>query len=44
MDNNRRNPALVMRPRSAVDIAKAIKVARDANLKIAVRSGGHSAR
>lgn len=37
-----RRPALVVRPTGPTDIATAIRFARDEDLAIAVRSGGHS--
>lgn len=37
-----RYPALVARPTSADDVASAIRFAREAQLPLAVRSGGHS--
>lgn len=37
-----RRPALVLRPSDAADVATAIRFARDHDLVIAVRSGGHS--
>ncbi len=37
-----RRPALIARPRTSADVAMAILSARDAELEIAVRSGGHS--
>ncbi len=37
-----RSPAIVVRPRTADDVAAAISLARDAELLIAVRGGGHS--
>ncbi|MEO8461570.1 MAG: FAD-binding oxidoreductase [Chloroflexota bacterium] len=38
-----RHPALIVRPVDAADVAAAIKFARESDLPIAVRSGGHSA-
>jgi FAD/FMN-containing dehydrogenase len=35
-------PAVIVRPRSAAAVADAIRVARDQDLELAVRSGGHS--
>jgi FAD/FMN-containing dehydrogenase len=35
-------PALIVRPASARDVARAVTAARDAGAEIAVRSGGHS--
>jgi FAD/FMN-containing dehydrogenase len=37
-----RRPALVVRPTGAADVISAIRFARDEDLTIAVRSGGHS--
>ena len=37
-----RKPALIVRPRSAVDVMAAVNYARDQKLTIAVRGGGHS--
>ena len=37
-----RRPALIARPRTPADVATAILSARDAELEIAIRSGGHS--
>src|SRR6266699_1339221 len=37
-----RRPALVVRPTGAADVISAIRLARDEDLTIAVRSGGHS--
>jgi FAD/FMN-containing dehydrogenase len=37
-----RHPALIVRPRTPVDVATAILSARDADLEIAIRCGGHS--
>ena len=37
-----KRPALVVRPLDAADVANAIRFARDQDLRIAVRSGGHS--
>jgi FAD/FMN-containing dehydrogenase len=37
-----RRPALIARPRSAADVARAIGYARDHDLVVAVRCGGHS--
>jgi FAD/FMN-containing dehydrogenase len=36
-------PAVIVRPRSAAEVATAIRFARDHDLEIAIRSGGHSA-
>lgn len=37
-----RMPAVIVRPRDADDVAEAIAMARESDLEIAVRSGGHS--
>jgi FAD/FMN-containing dehydrogenase len=37
-----RRPALIVRPRTAADVARAIRLAADAGVALAVRSGGHS--
>ena len=37
-----RLPALIVRPESAIDVARAVVTARDLDLEIAVRGGGHS--
>ncbi len=37
-----RRPALIVRPESAIDVARAVVTARDLDLEIAVRGGGHS--
>jgi FAD/FMN-containing dehydrogenase len=37
-----RRPALILRPRTSVDVATAIRFAREHDLELAVRSGGHS--
>lgn len=37
-----RRPALVVRPRAATDVAEAVRFARERDLPIAVRGGGHS--
>lgn len=37
------NPALIVRPADAPDVARAIAFARDQDLEVAVRGGGHSA-
>ncbi|HEY7706487.1 MAG TPA: FAD-binding oxidoreductase [Gaiellaceae bacterium] len=37
-----RYPALVVRPNDAADVAAAVRFARDQDLVVAVRSGGHS--
>ncbi|HEY4189748.1 MAG TPA: FAD-binding oxidoreductase, partial [Candidatus Limnocylindrales bacterium] len=37
-----RRPAIVMRPRTALEVAAALRFARDEDLRVAVRSGGHS--
>jgi FAD/FMN-containing dehydrogenase len=37
-----RHPALVVRPTGAADVASAVRFARDQDLVVAVRSGGHS--
>ncbi len=37
-----RHPALVVRPADALDVARAVDLATEADLPIAVRSGGHS--
>src|SRR5688500_10951562 len=36
-------PALIVRPSTAADVARAVTLARDTGLPLAVRSGGHSA-
>jgi FAD/FMN-containing dehydrogenase len=38
-----RRPAVIARPRSAQEVAAAVRFAREHDLEIAVRSGGHSA-
>jgi FAD/FMN-containing dehydrogenase len=38
-----RRPAVIARPRSAEEVATAVRFARDHDLEIQVRSGGHSA-
>jgi FAD/FMN-containing dehydrogenase len=37
-----RRPAAIVRPADATDVARVVSIARDANLELAVRSGGHS--
>ena len=37
-----KKPAIIVRPLNAEDIQRAIELARDQNLELAVRSGGHS--
>src|SRR6187200_1308958 len=37
-----RRPALVVRPESVADVTAAVRYAREADLMIAVRGGGHS--
>jgi FAD/FMN-containing dehydrogenase len=37
-----RRPAMIVRPADALDVARSVRYARDADLPIAVRSGGHS--
>jgi len=37
-----RRPAVIVRPRNALEVATAIRFGRDHDLEIAVRSGGHS--
>ena len=37
-----RRPAAVVRPTSAEEVARAVSLARDTGLELAVRSGGHS--
>lgn len=37
-----RRPAVIARPGKSVDVASAIRFARDHDLELAVRSGGHS--
>lgn len=38
-----RHPAVIVRPETTADVATAIRFARDHDLEVAVRSGGHSA-
>src|SRR5262245_21642470 len=37
-----RRPALIAQPRSATDIAAAVRAATDAGLELSVRGGGHN--
>jgi FAD/FMN-containing dehydrogenase len=37
-----RNPALIVQPRGATDVSNALQFARDSNLLLAVKCGGHS--
>src|SRR5215211_2737320 len=37
-----RHPALIVRARDAADVSRVVSLARETNLKLAVRSGGHS--
>src|SRR6476619_3382236 len=37
-----RHPSVVVRPRDAADVATAVRLARDADLPLAIRGGGHS--
>jgi FAD/FMN-containing dehydrogenase len=37
-----RRPALIVRARNATDVARAVSLARESGLELAVRSGGHS--
>jgi FAD/FMN-containing dehydrogenase len=37
-----RRPAAIVRPAGALDVARAVSLARDSGLELAVRSGGHS--
>lgn len=38
-----RSPAMIVRPKTTAEVAAAIKLARDTNLVLAVRGGGHNA-
>ena len=38
-----KRPAVILRCRSAVDVAQAVNIARESGLQVAVRGGGHSA-
>lgn len=42
MGNYDRRPGAIVRPRTAADVARAVVFARDNDLELAVRSGGHS--
>ncbi len=37
-----RRPAVILRPKTAADVAKAVNLAREAGVPLSVRSGGHS--
>jgi FAD/FMN-containing dehydrogenase len=37
-----RHPALIVRARDATDVSRVVRLARESNLELAVRSGGHS--
>ena len=37
-----RRPALIVRVKNAADVSRAVSLARDSGLELAVRSGGHS--
>src|SRR5215210_2593854 len=37
-----RYPALIVRARDATDVSRVVALARESNLELAVRSGGHS--
>lgn len=37
-----RQPALIVQPRGAADVSRAVQFARDANLALAIKCGGHS--
>ncbi len=37
-----RHPALIVRARDASDVSRVVRLARESNLELAVRSGGHS--
>ena len=37
-----RKPAMIVRPETAIDVARAVVTARDLDLEIAVKGGGHS--
>ena len=37
-----RRPALIVRAKDATDVSRVVSLARESNLELAIRSGGHS--